>query len=314
MISFEWIRIFLSVLFAMSIGIAWYRDRVRNEGEKEQSEIRLYRRKWTWSKQICCVFLVIVNSYDLLRELNEKSLLISLTSVLVLNIGVILSIYFDSLPSTSFSLPWCVVYGTLMLYEVYMYILKPEYLGFAAFLVSILPLVITVLGKAPFTVQQYPPTAEYTSTIWEYFTFTYLNESLIHPGLKKGSLTMDEVPKFCDKDMSDITCQQINRILNTPTPKAFSTRKELQLAWYLFLLIKEEWFKVACFQWLSSTCIFLSPLALEKLMIYVKYQGNEAYLAEGFLKNVNVWVVVGILFLATTLQGIGDGQHYSHGR
>jgi hypothetical protein len=319
--SKDWVYACFSLALFISVAIAWWDCRRRKAADSTKSSnetLKLYFRKATWFKQIGCFIILIINIYDMVlyKITHSEASSTLLLAKIVITLCLLACLCIDSHPATSYPLAWCFVYGILSFYEAFTYIMEAEYVHFGGFLVSILPLVLTLIGESRYEVQHYRPTAEYTCTILDFFSFSYLNGILIQPALKKGSLTMEEVPGFCDKDMADINCHKINKILNSAQSSvdAATGKPKLKLVWHLWCLVWEEWFQQGSFQWLASSAVFLSPLSLEKLLIYVKYQGSSEYLDKGFLKHVNIWVIVFLIYLAAVLKSIGDGQNYSRGR
>lgn len=59
--------------------------------------------------------------------------------------------------------------------------------------------------------------------------------------------------------------------------------------------------------------MFLSPLALETILIYVKYQGSEQCIKESLLQ-LPITTAVALLFLGPFIKSIADGGNYVRGR
>jgi hypothetical protein len=202
-------------------------------------------------------------------------------------------------------------------------------------------LVLSVVSSLyrPYKDQVFRPPAEYTCDLIEYVSFAYNNE-LIELGRKLKSLKLDHVPSLSDGDSSKVLSGQFNTILQSlpdsskevgysslsgpiaddssisgdeNTPSGNNVAGMNLLARSLFLLIWKEWLQQSFFQLIGSLSMFLSPLALETMLLYVKYQGNEQYIKESFL-HIPITTAVALLFLAPFFKSIGDGGNYVRGR
>lgn len=155
-------------------------------------------------------------------------------------------------------------------------------------------------------VQKQQPTAEFRCSMKDYIYFAYINKPLIQLSMKKGELQYEDVPGLSDADSAGPISSQLDKIMSdNPT---FSLTRSL------FELVKREWLIEGFFQWVASTMSFLAPLALEKILIFVRYHGDTAkYEHEGLLK-VDIWLAVFLLFIGPFCKSIAEGQNYVRGR
>ncbi len=152
---------------------------------------------------------------------------------------------------------------------------------------------------------------------------------LIELGRKLKSLKLDHVPSLSDGDSSKVLSGQFNAILQVMSEggSSLSSRYAAKnsdanqrslmnrhsLMRKLFLLIWKDWAQQAFFQLIESLSMFLSPLALNTILLYVKYQGNEQYMQESFV-SISIITAVAFQFLAPFLRSIGGCGNYLRGR
>jgi hypothetical protein len=179
---------------------------------------------------------------------------------------------------------------------------------------SLLQMVFSVLTLAFASVCAYvdlgvpqanPPTPEYTYGLLTSLSFSHLNANLILPGMKKASLEFEDVPKLSDADSLHEVWKKFRIIL--------LSRKDLNLWYSLYQLVKWEWFAQGCFQFLGSTATYVTPLALERILLHIANHGRDDDAVES-LVPISIELAVVLLFIGPILCCIGDGQNYVRGR
>ena len=150
-----------------------------------------------------------------------------------------------------------------------------------------------------------PPTPEYTCGIFMSLTFSHINANIIFPTMKKIAMEFEDVPRLSDADSSHQVWKRFRGIL--------LTSKELKLWYSLFLLVKWEWFAQGFFQFLGSSSNYITPLALERILLHITNHGRDDDSVESLIP-ISVEVAVVMLFIGPLLSCIGDGQNYVRGR
>jgi hypothetical protein len=271
---------------------------------------RLYRRLPTWLKQAAAFFATIWIIFSLMFNGNQLSTL-DYYSKLILIAASLLCIHCDGLqclPHDNLRRMWIPVHLLLFIYSLFD--LLSNFHSLVQLLVLVGYSVSTALaGFNAFIVcyedQSGEPSVEYQTDLRNYLSFSYMNSILFQPALQKGVLKYEDMPPLSDVDASFMVSKQFEQIKKKhPSYSLFQT---------LFQLVKKEWITEGFFQFIASNSIFISPLALEKILIYIKYQGGPQYEHEGLLP-VKIWVAVLLLFIGPCLKSIGDGQNYVRGR
>eukprot|EP01031_Cornospumella_fuschlensis_P034552 gene34552-41835_t len=150
------------------------------------------------------------------------------------------------------------------------------------------------------------PSQEYTSSLLSYISFFYINRLLISPNLKKDAMEFEDVPRLHEDDSTESSYSTFQNILHQ--------QHSLNLATALFKLIWPVWSEQAFFQWVSCTSNFISPLALEKVMIFVHCDGDiSCYNSRGFLA-VPPYIAAFMLLLGPLIKCASEGQNYVRGR
>lgn len=311
----------------------------------------LYYRFPSFLQQLCLLCLIVLSFLQLILLLAYIST--PLTQLIVYYEFFVLTSMFialrqdgiENIPSLSRKLWWFTVYGFFFIHSGLNYVdqssidLHDYNKLYLVSLVSSGMLLFFSLFRCvycPFKYQHFPPPVEYTSGLIEYVSFAY-NNDLIRLGRLFKSLKLDQVPTLSDADSSKVLSDQLNSILRSlpsveapPPPERSAesieegkedkqsnernTKKESTLLRRsLFLLIWKEWSQQAFFQLIGSVSMFLSPLALETMLLYVKYQGKPQYIEESYLK-ISIYSAVFLLFLAPFFKSIGDGGNYVRGR
>ena len=172
---------------------------------------------------------------------------------------------FDNLVTRKGKLYWFIVYILSSVYAI----LDVDN---DSCLFNILAMVFMVLGffaavkvylNNPERVQVNEPPREYTCNLYDYLTFSHVND-LINTAMEKKKLLLEDIPFLVDEDSSAI-------IWNKVQDKFRSTKmkKKIHFILVLFKLIRDEWLVQGCFQLLSSTALYLSPIALQRIVSHV---------------------------------------------
>lgn len=272
--------------------------------------LRLYRRLPTWLKQASAFFATVWIVFSLVFNGNQLSV-IEYYSKLIIVISALLCIHCDglqNLPHDNIRRLWIPVHLLLFLYALFD--LLANFHSLLQLLVLVGYSVSTALaGFNAFIVcyddQRGEPGLEYRTDLRNYLSFSYMNAILFQPALQKGSLEYEDMPPLTDVDSSFVVARQFEEVKRLyPHYTLFQT---------LFRVVRKEWITQGFFQFVASNSIFISPLALEKILIYIKYQGDPQYLQEGLLP-VHIWVAVLLLLIGPCFKSIGDGQNYVRGR
>jgi hypothetical protein len=150
-----------------------------------------------------------------------------------------------------------------------------------------------------------PPTPEYTCGLLDALSFCHINQNIIIPGMQKASFEFDDVPPLSDADSAHEVWKRFRAIL--------LSSKELNLWSALFQLVKWEWSAQGCFQLLGSTATYITPLALERILLHTANHGRDDDAVEALIP-ISVELAVALLFVGPLLASIGDGQNWVTGR
>ena len=91
------------------------------------------------------------------------------------------------------------------------------------------------------------------------------------------------------------------------------SNKELELWYSLYLLIRWEWYAQGFFQFLGSTATYITPLALERILLHIANGGSDDDDVKQLIP-ISVTLAVLMLFLGPLVSGVSDGQNYVRGR
>lgn len=278
-----------------------------SENGESPSAYRLYGRKAAFLKTLLLTVCLGLVAFATVVE-ADTTWLNRIASGLHIS-GLVSLLWLDGVQviGTSYQKKVLVVYAYLSILGGIDYFLAPTLLSLALFAstLSVLALSIFICFCNPSALQANPPTAEATANLWPYISFSYLNPVLIRPSMKKTALEFEDVPGLCDDDTAEVASNKFERII--------AGQKTMDLHAAVISLVRPIWLEQGGFQLLSSCSVFCAPLALEKILLYVKYSGGKEYYEQGFL-HVHIWAAVFILFLGPALKSLGDGQNYVRGR
>jgi hypothetical protein len=150
-----------------------------------------------------------------------------------------------------------------------------------------------------------PPTPEYTCGLLDALSFSHINHNIIIPGMQKASFEFNDVPPLSDADSAHEVWKRFRAIL--------LSSKELNLWYALFQLVKWEWAAQGCFQLLGSTATYITPLALERILLHTANHGRDDDAVEALIP-MSIELAVALLFVGPLLASIGDGQNWVTGR
>ncbi len=337
-------RLLVIVTLQVFIGLASLLQGQVDSDVRDNGVFRLYYRFPTFCQQLTlilgivlsvCTFILLFSSVS-----NPFNQIVVYYEVLII-VSKIVALRLDgvaNIPHVKKKLCWSVVYFLFFIHHMIEYFEPPlesalrmkseSRLYLLGVVDSVMLLVFSVVSSLyrPYKDQVFRPPAEYTCDLIEYVSFAYNNE-LIKLGRKLKSLKLDLVPSLSDGDSSKVLSDQFNTILQSLPDSskqenvwndevnddgAFQAQPK-RLTRGLFFLIWKEWLQQAFFVLIASVSTFISPLALETILLYVKYQGREQYIKESVLQ-VSVSTSVGLLFLAPFFKSIGDGGNYVRGR
>lgn len=277
---------------------------------EEKTPHRLYARLPTWIKQIFLLSATLASIYGFFFNASSSNESWSTVGELLLIAVLLLCTVFDNLSNLTrpgIQKVWMAFYGALWFVVCLDYLVVETSTKLLIFVSITIAMVMSFLNVASpsYEEQVHQPTEEFLCGIASYLTFSFLNKSLVRVAVKKESLEYEDIPPLSDIDRASTMSQQLN-VIRQKNP-------HISLAVSLYRLIRNEWLAQGFFQAMGSICGFISPLALEEILIYVKHGGGEQYKQEGFLR-VNIWLAVFMIFLGPALKAIGDGQNYNRGR
>ena len=264
----------------------------------------LYVRFNIWIRQLCftsiCI-LYITKFIQLNGEFeDDNDYLIFGTFVLSLMIDGT-----NIISNTNLKVLWVVVYASMSLHFLNLFQNNDTIINysscilyFVAFISSIIEVVFQIS-----TIQKLKPTEEFTSNIYSYLTFSFLNELLINPMQKIKNMDLSHVPFLIDEDTAEYGWEHVKKNLD----------QKKSLFYSLFLLMKRQWIMQGFFQFLGSTSEVIAPISLEIILSYVKNNGDDD-MVSAFPVHLNISTAVLLLFFGPIIKAIADSQNFNIGR
>lgn len=309
---FPSIRLMVAIALCLFEGyIIGIKQRQRSDESLERAQ-KLYSRLPTWFKQVLIFACAIV----LIKEMITSGpvTVVGICGESLTIISYFLALRYDSLHNLkrkNNSMAWLLFYISSAVFHGVDYLLHERIARVIAFVLmagAVAANIMTLVAPI-YTLQLFPPSAEFTCDLFSFITFSYINDNLIKLGRAKESIDYEDIPHLSDCDRASLLSEKFNLIVR----REANIANPSSLGKNLFKLIGTEWYLQGFFQFLGSASSFTSPLALEKILIYVRYGGGEEYKNEGFLR-VNIWIAVSLLFLGPFIKCVSDGQNYLRGR
>jgi hypothetical protein len=153
--------------------------------------------------------------------------------------------------------------------------------------------------------------------LFNYLSFSYIND-VIAVAASKSALELQDVPDLVDAD----TCGDIHATMQSET----NCHKHLK--WKVYEITKSELWNTQIFQLISSSLLYVPPLALKSILAHIDSIVSAPTPAETISagspssssKNAitsftfSVPVAVALLFLGPLLKSICDGQIWNRSR
>jgi hypothetical protein len=203
---------------------------------------------------------------------------------------------------------WLWVYGIILLHSIINCICNQDGWSILLLLNAAVTLFAAVICYtwSESLAQMRPPTLEYTCGLLSALSFSYLNSILIAPGMKKTAFEFEEdVPTLSDADSAAVLWEQFRDIL--------LETKHLNLWYSLYLLVKWEWYAQGCFQLMGSMATYITPLALERILLHIANKGSDDDDIKALIP-INIYLAVFMMLLGPLVSGVCDGQNYVRGR
>eukprot|EP00981_Chlorochromonas_danica_P010301 scaffold3105_cov344-Ochromonas_danica.AAC.1 len=301
------------------------------DGQQQRpGRFKVYSRTWMWTLHLVLALSLYLH---LVLIVSTKNSLEDKTVILLHVLTLSLLIYLDGVHLVGQSLQkrFLALYLSLVLLGGLDLLLQPlSALPLLLFLLSLASSILSFLVCYcnPYKLQSREPTAEATANLWPYVSFSYLHAILIHPGMAKKSLEYEDIPGLCDDDSAEVIAERFEKILLRHHDQQQQTSaghrreegdekdepKAMKLADCVYCMVKPLCYRRAIWQFLCSLSLFLAPLALEKIVIFVNCHGDQAvYESEGFL-SVDIRVAVFLFFLGPAVQTVCLGQSFFMGR
>lgn len=313
-----------AICLLLSIGIAFYHYFTDLENRDYQllskSKFEVFRfRRYLWLQQTCFIlssFFLVITYYNRVPTLSNV-----ITSFLEF-FTVLLSLIFDTikdLKRLDRKKRWLPLYYLLginaFLRLIFLPFCVPSLITCLLYISSSL-FALKVVKANPEYRQIRKLPEEYTCGLFRYLTFSHIND-IIQTAMKKRTLDIDDIPTLADVD----SCQSVWKKFR-PFLRSSSVGNYSSMILSLFRVIKYEWVIQSFFQWLSSSSLYLAPLALERIIMHVSEtnnqfddgQSNSGGERYGIERYISLHMAVLMLFLGPSLKCIGDGQNYMRGR
>jgi hypothetical protein len=301
-------------------------DKASQNGATSLPQYVLRPRLTVWLRQILTIALLVVSIYTLVRnchigsdvQLEQKQSGATGINELLLYyaahacfIGAIVSVLFlddlSNLSKKQTQRAWLPVYWLLSVQCTAVFFCTGTDTALVQTLLSLGASAFAALSayKDVSYPQVNPPTPEYTCGLLDALSFSHINHNIIIPGMQKASFEFADVPPLSDADSAHEVWKRFRAIL--------LSSKELNLWYALFQLVKREWAAQGCFQLLGSTATYITPLALERILLHTANHGRDDDAVEALIP-ISVELAVALLFVGPLLASIGDGQNWVTGR
>ncbi len=261
-----------------------------DEVSSVEGRYKLHSRYLSWTKQILVLTLLVILIRDcFLPVMTDHVTDMKIIKIVCLILALMLALAFDMhgvvINSQTLTKFWVVVYfGVLMgsASECIEYTPTASSILSTLLSVVIVALEISTTYYPSVTYVDTPPTAEYTSGLFSYVSFSYLNSILMQPGNLKASLEFSDVPSLQEEDTSEFVWNQFNDLMKAqlaalpvqPTDcdaNSNSTQQLRRISIFkcLFQLLRREWICQGIFHALQSCAKFTTPLALQRILLFV---------------------------------------------
>lgn len=309
-----------------------YFQSYNNDMDRKNHSFILRSRIFLWLRQL---FLFLSIGIEIMRfqsfifsETNNhisRNQVLGLVGSSLYIISAIYTLFRDSITNLYNSKNrklWLIVYSLVFIYNVMEYLFLQDLSSFLSLLFSSICINFAVINSfiSVEVLQVHFPPLEFTCGIFDYLTFSYL-KSLILVGLQKESLQIEDVPMLVDADCAAIVWDKLKLILNSK--RYFMKRNtsinnedrytEANVIKSLLLLVFNDWIAQAIFQLIGSISMYLSPLALERILLHVSNDGKDDDFVESLIPITITYAVV-FLYVGPILKSIGDNQNYQRGR
>lgn len=266
---------------------------------------RFFNRYWGWGEQACYSIVFVFSVSQLLLSLEYAQGSVGNHASFSLFMLVVLINSTQPLSSTEvvkyFKTTLCsliLAYSLINCYEEY------GLLSLLSIIAAVGSLGCHIVATyfSTFVVLDSPPTAEYTCDLFSYLSFSYLNPILIDPASKKIELDFDEIPGLQPIDTSESSWKIFNEYMKKQTNNG-AEKDKLNLIVCILHLIWREWLFQGVFHFIQSSTNFLTPLALQRILLYIAGSPqSEAVMP------VSVHVAVALLFVSPLLECISENQ------
>jgi hypothetical protein len=177
------------------------------------------------------------------------------------------------------------------------------------------------------------PTAEFTCTLFQSISFSYINNSIIIPGCRLASFELDFLPSLMDCDSAAFVWRRFQSIyefgrefdpsddLNSPHAgedgdfelfvSRQGTRSLGNLIHAIYLLFRRDIWLSLFYNIVGTLIEFVTPLALQRIMFYLSnYNGSTAKEEEAaarsglLLGGIDVYSAVALMLLCPAISGM----------
>ena len=246
------------------------------------------KRYPVWGRQ--CSYLVIVLlllwKFTQINELTLDPIYVGALCV---------SIVRDNEPDNPHHMKWLLfdlsqlLYGCMLLFKLTELGLTFNIIVFCLSVTGCYCSLINVMFKPSYLVHN-DPTDEYTCTLFEALSFSYINKCLIIPGCKLTSFELDFVPGLIDQDTARVVWNRFQGLFEYGCDESVTNddnELDLKLEHFASRLNNKKTFGELIYAlyklfkwdiWLStlyctiSTClIYITPLAMQRIMYYLSH-------------------------------------------
>ena len=157
--------------------------------------------------------------------------------------------------------------------------------------------------------QTYAPPSEYTCNLYQYLTFSFINEDLVSKISLKDSLELDEIPSLGDSDHCDLLYRQLEMDSSKKMTNGYLTRK-------VYFVVRDIFWVQQVLQVCGSILCYVPPIALRVVLNYVSMSSKNEISSSAIvpLFDFNIWIAVFLSFGSPLIKSLIDGQIYWLGR
>lgn len=256
---------------------------------------QLRSRTYIFARQISFGFINASIFISALYNWNGSRYFLDNFDSITVFVSLSLSVYSDGVNNIHNELVksyWLCNYLFILVYFIAQYLWNETLFSLMHMILFALGISFTVLDVLlpNIKMQIEKPSIEYTCGLFDFFTFSYLNKSLIQPNMNK-SMEFNDIPSLIDADTTSYCWRQISYRLN-----------DMSLMYNLILSVKYDLLSQFVYELISSLLEVSAPISLQIIISYVN-NTNSSSLETVLPFNLSNTGAIIVLFTCSFLRG-----------